>query len=321
MEIDVEKAARELFAGNRSEVVRLLQNRASSAQELWLLAASVEDDDMRFKLLKQVNRSGELPYATLASEILAREAEFDAQMNEAPGWQQWFLTHRNNLMRLIITIVIAAGTVIVGTLLVIPQPLTSAVVALTLAPTQTQAALNATRTMLALTPTVTPTVAPLPVSQQATADYLPVGRLTILYVESNAQTNRKVVHSSNRAIPVAPSAGAAFVAIQYQFVCGTALGTCRKPPQAKLSLKIDNPDTIVPYEDLTLMDIPAPGLGATATGPAQLEGVSPGGTTTGWLVFQVSANAVPRAIRIEPDRTTITSEGPTPTPIDLTLPR
>ncbi|PJF36111.1 MAG: hypothetical protein CUN49_07105 [Candidatus Thermofonsia Clade 1 bacterium] len=81
-----ERATRALFEGDRSQVERLLRERAQTPYEWWLLACAVEDEREREALLRRVHERGELPYADLAWQILQREAYFAAQLAQGAWW-------------------------------------------------------------------------------------------------------------------------------------------------------------------------------------------------------------------------------------------
>lgn len=106
MKPEIEQANRALFAGDRSRVLRELGHAHSSAQEVWLTAAAVEDLEERHHLLRQVARMDQALYAAKARAILAREREFEAEMNQIPAWQAWFIRNRSALVT---TIIVVAG--------------------------------------------------------------------------------------------------------------------------------------------------------------------------------------------------------------------
>jgi hypothetical protein len=111
VDIQREQANRALFDGEYDAVLTALSKRASTGAELWLLAAAVEDDGERLQLLKRVRAIGEQPYATLAADILRREAAFDEVLSTPPQWRRWLATNRDQILRFTI-----AGVILVATL-------------------------------------------------------------------------------------------------------------------------------------------------------------------------------------------------------------
>ena len=113
----IEQATLALYEGNRAAVVELLRDRATSGQELWLLACAVEDNDERLQLLKRVHAIGQQPYADMAGDILRREARFAAALAQGPAWLRWLIDHRVGLLRLAIAVVVVSVTLMLLALL------------------------------------------------------------------------------------------------------------------------------------------------------------------------------------------------------------
>jgi len=133
-------------------------------------------------------------------------------------------------------------------------------------------------------PTAVPTatVTPLPVSQSAVANYMPLGSLRLLNVEY--PTERAVSAGSNA---VNAPQGSAFVAIQYEFTCGTVQAFCDAPPQAFLGLELaDSSLGMIPNEGLTLQ-------GSTRAGR-----IASGSSVSQWIVFAIPQNQSPRRLLI-----------------------
>ena len=112
MDLQREQANRALFDGEWDTVLTALSERAGTGAELWLLAAAVEDDGERLQLLKRVRAIGEQPYATMAADILRREAAFEAVLSAPPRWRRWLTTNRDQILRFAIAAVILAATLV-----------------------------------------------------------------------------------------------------------------------------------------------------------------------------------------------------------------
>lgn len=309
MDERIEKANRALFEGNRSEVLRQVGDRASTVQELWLKASSLEDAGDRKRVLQHIASTRETPYARMANEILAREHDFETQMQQAPRWQTWLLEKRPAIIKTIITLTVLCGVAILGIQFIFPEeePLAGEFVQATATADMATQFRGATQTVIALTPTSTPTVTPM--AMVARVEYWPVGALRVLNIEN--PTARPVTLRSNQAV-TAP-AGSSFVAIRYEFTCGAGQAFCDAPPQALVLLQpADSSQTPIPYEGYSLLGVPSPAS------------IAQGQTTVGWLVFRVPDNFVLHSLVIQPGdgRQTVAQGTPTPTPVPtLALPR
>lgn len=325
----IERANRALFEGDRSAVTRLLDVHTSDAQELWLLAAAAENDKESYReflqrtvvgagsrkaaendegsywtLLQRVVRTGQPPYANMAQDILTCEQDYAAELEKAPAWQTRLLAQKNNLIRLIITLMVISATILIINFMFPPsQPLAEEFLIATATAELATAQAGATQTVIALTPTATPTVTPLAVS--ARMEFWPVGALRILNIEY--ATERAVSLRGNQ--PVEPPAGSSFLAIRYEFTCGTEQPFCDDPPMLPVFLQTDNGEQI-PHEGYNLLGVPPIGS------------VTQNSTGIGWLVFRVPDSLRPISIMIQVEDET----GPdgTQTPVaqpTLLLPR
>jgi len=119
MDSRIELANRALLDGNRSEVIALLRDHATSGAALWLLAAAIDDDDERLLLLRRVAASGEQPYTALAEDILRREAGFAEALQRGPGWQRWLSDHRAVIIRVLLALLVV-GIILLVLALIFP---------------------------------------------------------------------------------------------------------------------------------------------------------------------------------------------------------
>jgi hypothetical protein len=261
------KANRALFDGNRGEIPTLVKDLPESGRKLWLLASAEDNEQERKKLLEQVMTRGEQPYADMARGILEREQMFAKQMKRVPRWQEWL--QRNSRTISLISTAVFVILVVLALLWprMFPPPPQAAG-----GPGSTRAAGESTAT-----PPPTPTVTPYPGELRTSASYAPVGSLTILNVEF--PTKRPV--TSGTGI-IEPPAGAVFLAIQYEFTCGTAHAFCNNPPEAGLGLEL---------ADTRLGLIPNTGL--ALSGSAPLPPMASGISAATWVVFPVPQNQTP----------------------------
>lgn len=282
MNTDIDVAMHALFDGNRSHVVEVLKprivSRQATIQEQWLYACALEDHQQQLELFKQIQHSGNHPYSQMAADILKREAAFEADLQKAPPLQAWFIRRRQLLIYLFVTIAVLSGFSLVVLLLFTPPPESSEVIAQRTAVAQVQAAFDATQTVIALTPTVTPAATQV---RGNSVSYLPIGTLQIM---SQGFPTSLAVGQSNQMIP--PPAGSAYAAIQYEFRCGPGLKNaafCNAPGTEKIQLKLSD-GTLVDWQGLTV-------VGSTAMGM-----VGTNQTYQGWLAFPVPAGRTPVAL-------------------------
>jgi hypothetical protein len=263
-----------LFDGNRGDIPALLEEIPQSGHTLWLLAAAADEEE-RFALLARVHAAGEQPYANMAHEILKREQFFANEIARVPSWQSFLQRNKTRLIRSIIALPFIILVVWIGSMFIFPpaaQPNT--------APTPTGRA--ASQPTDAPTAIPTATVTALPMSQSSVANYMPVGSLRLLNIEYPTQHGVSVGSQSAQA----PS-GAAFVAIQYEFTCGTAQAFCDTPPQAQLALELSDASLGLIFSD-----------GLTLQGSAPVRRIASGSSIDTWIVFAIPQNQSPRRLLI-----------------------
>lgn len=113
MEPHVEQATRALFEGNRTEVLRLLRGQARTGQEHWLVACALEDDEERLKALRRVEAIGQQPYASLARDILLREAQSALEIRKPPKWQAWIRERLDYIIAVLILLMVIIGLLLI----------------------------------------------------------------------------------------------------------------------------------------------------------------------------------------------------------------
>lgn len=289
------QAARALYDGNFDAVINHLHQRTTqghvSVVDLWMMAFAIEDEEEREQLLKQVKASGKRPYAEMAAEILKREHDFAAEMEKAPPLQAWFIRNKRRINMIIITMVVFIGTVLIVAWMFTPPEESQAIVVQRTAVSGTQVAINATETIVALTPTVTPTAAIRSVGQQS---YPPIGRIEVIsHVEvvPVGDTFNLAIGQSNTLRQ--PASGFRFVALQYTFTCQNTLDNlayCDAPgasrAQDAIQVRLNNGRNI-PWDGLTVM-------GEMPTGRTAI-----GASFTGWLAFQIPDNTTVEALILQ----------------------
>jgi hypothetical protein len=113
MEPHVEQATRALFEGNRTEVLRLLRGQARTGQEHWLVACALEDGEERLKALRRVEAIGHQPYASLARDILLREAQSALEIRKPPKWQTWIRERLDYIIAVLIVLMVIIGLMLI----------------------------------------------------------------------------------------------------------------------------------------------------------------------------------------------------------------
>lgn len=282
MDSDIEQAMWALYRGDRTRVEKLLGPKPRTPQALWLLASSVEDEDMRQDLLKKVVQTQAMPYALLAADILEREHTFEEEMARAPGWQLWLLKHRPTLMRIGITIVVLSMLALVVLWIFTPPAEDAESIRQREVAVATQAALQATADTLALTPTVTPTATLLPSAAQNSVTYQPLGALRVV---SYGYPSTLPV-GANRQIEE-PSSQFDFAAIQFEFTCGTGFDNnafCNNPPEVR--------NIALAFTDGSREDY----KGHTVVGTTFSNAVPVGQTMRAWIAFRVPVGSQPTAL-------------------------
>ncbi len=266
-----------LFDGNRGEIAALLADAPLSGRTLWLLACAADEGDERMALLARVHASAEQPYADMAYQILERERQFAEEIARIPGWQVAYYRYKPLMMRSLIALPLIVLIVWLGSMFIFPPSPTSNIVVPTVSNNT-----GAAQETIAPTALPTATVTPLPMSQSAIANYMPIGSLRLLNIEY--PTQRAV---SAGTTPADAPPGSAFVAVQYEFTCGTAQAFCDSPPQALLGLELS---------DSSLGIIQSGGLTLRGSTPAGR--IASGSSVNSWVVFAIPENQSPRRLLI-----------------------
>jgi hypothetical protein len=268
------RANRALFEGDRGKIAEFLQDVPLSGRKLWLLAAASDDEAERTSLLQGVVAEGEAPYADMARDILEREHYFAQEIAKPPRWQERIMRNRQRIIQVALAVVAIIVIVLVGRNFIFPSDSGSAG---TVGNTTPIAGSTDTPT-----PTSTATVTAIPANPINGVSYMPLGSLRIINAEF--PTSRAIGAGSTL---VTPPPGSAFIAIQYEFTCGTVAAFCSNPPQGQLGLQLaDTSLGIIPDSGLTLAGESRPGQ------------ISSGGTIQSWIVFPVPTNQAPRKLAI-----------------------
>lgn len=275
------RANRALFEGNREEVRTLLQNEAHSGRALWLLASAAETEDERMLLLARVHATHEQPYADMALDILERERYFAREIARVPAWQSFLQRRRQFLMRSVIAIVFVVLICWIGSLFIFPAPPVAENLSSSDSGSQNIAPDSAAP--LPATAVPTPNVTLLPYGQSA--NYMPLGALRLLNVEFPAQ-----LAVTDGTSAVTPVPGSVYLALRYEFTCGTAQAFCERLPEAQLFLEL---------ADSSLGLIPASELQVQGTGTS--ERIASGSSVQQWIVFEVPQSQSPRQLVIAVD--------------------
>jgi hypothetical protein len=124
------------------------------------------------------------------------------------------------------------------------------------------------------------------------------GVLQVTSVEDNSQRAADI----RERVVLTPITGARFYALKLIFECRQ--GICANPPQARLSLELDDGANIPAMDNVGI------------TGENLFQPVAEGRSTNGWVVFEIPVDSTPRRLVIIPASTEAT-ETPTPVFIDL----
>ncbi len=248
-----------LFAGTYPEARRLLDDVRASRdldpedlpQLLWLDAQTQDEADERLRRLRTL--IAQVPstdtYAQMARQILNDEQEHAANLRAAQS---------NPLLSMSRAWLWLAALVVVGLVI-------------------TALTLNGTQSPTNINPTVAPTAEPtIPVfadtsyalDPAAHTGRYPQGILQVTRVED--ASTRVIAQSGDLLHPVD---GARFYALQITFECRS--GVCDQPPEADLTLLLDDNTSIPPRGDLNL------------GGEGGLTPIALGRVTTGWIVFEI----------------------------------
>ncbi|MCC6897112.1 MAG: hypothetical protein IT321_30105 [Anaerolineae bacterium] len=204
-------------------------------------------------------------YARMAQAYLQDEAAYTAPLPPAIRRQPLLLAGGFTLVGVLITIALIA-------LFNRSQP----------PPTVDSTAMTQT----AVVPTVV-VAADLPDTSQTlttegyTARY-PQGILNVLALENES---RRVVRNSDGSLAT-PIAGARFYALELTFECRS--GICDQPPQARISVILDDGTGIEPRSGLSI------------SGETTLEAVALGRVTSGWVVFEIPLVSTVQTLLVAP---------------------
>ncbi len=283
------KANLALLEGNRDEVLRLLAEESPTAEVLWLRANAVEDEQERLQLLRQVANGTDKKLARLAEAIVQREDMYAQQLTEPapyqfwkrPGWLARLRAVRRRPLGYVALLLVILATII-GLSVWAGMEKQQRLAAQLFSQEQT---LTATFYVspTAVAPTLTPSVTPLPPRWQTSVSYA-AGTLKLIRVEF--PTRRPVSYSGYSGALATPAVGAQFAAVELEFVCRMAL--CSQPPQAVLSLRLDD-GQVISYEG---------GSQPLLAEQPYMQRVSSGETVSGWFVFEVPARNSPEAVLI-----------------------
>jgi len=280
-----------LMEGNRDEVLRLLNGCEPSAAVLWLQAHSVEDEKQCRSLLQRVFNTDDPVYSPLAREIIERERYYEEQLSQPPDYQFWKQpTWKARFQRLKEQKVWLLGlsVVTVFTILLVVGLAYRANQASIIQATQ---AAQVTGTVIAaeavptLAPLSTPSVTPLPINQRIKINYH-AGDFSLIRIEYPTHRPVTMVNGSGQNELATPAVGAIFAAVEFEFTCRLAI--CDAPPQARVDLRLAD-GNVVSYQNSSppvLVEAP------------EVARIAENQMTSGWLVFEVPAKAVPDALLI-----------------------
>ncbi|MCU0513493.1 MAG: hypothetical protein MUE40_13105 [Anaerolineae bacterium] len=267
-----------LFKGERLEAQRLLdeyyqahKDRRHEPLILWLDAQTRATREERLEGLRLLvhSASSENPYARLARLALADEAEYERRLSPP----------RRTFARLPLEAWSFIGMLLLAVLL------TGGLVLLLGRGEEADAAgipLTQTALVQAL-PTRTPqpdrSVAVIP--EEFTLRY-DGGLLQVAAIEDGSQR----VIDDGQNVPLLPVPGARFYALRLLFECRQAI--CNEPPQAALTLRLDDL-SVIPRRDGVRLE------GTTAMQPVAL-----GRATSAWVVFEIPVSGVVAYLEVRP---------------------
>jgi hypothetical protein len=274
-----------VLAGDRYTAHELLKeylrhdNRDPEA--LWYIIHTTDDEDFRAQALDTlIAKTPDSAWRERAKRIREREEELEPP----PSWseRQWerMKAHKGLIISVILVVFVFIP---LAAILVVRERDQNE--------QERQQALSATATArVTPTPSATPTSTPFPRVSQYQARY-DEGTLVVLRIERATQRPLQSDRTSDAATP-APPVGAEFVAIQFEFLCGTAQAICNEPPQGDISLRLAN-GSVVSYNTSNTV---------TVVGELMLGAVSAsqGATISGWRVFEVPRGAGIDAVLLRP---------------------
>jgi hypothetical protein len=259
------KANIALFKGGRGETARLLGDyRAAGGGEparapmvLWLDAQAQPDRAERIKRLNVLiaNVPPDDPYAQMARQVLLDEETYQQKISDAAARPDM----KFGAVGKALAFVLLGGLIVLVGMSILNPP-------------QPEIESDAGAQNAVSVPTTIPT--PLPDNSRAlvadayTARY-PQGILQVTAIEDESE---RVIDSDTGEV-LTPIPGARFYALNVVFECRG--GICDAPPQANLTLQLDDGSRIQPR------------AGVQIAGTMPLSPIALGRTTNGWVVFEV----------------------------------
>jgi hypothetical protein len=330
----VREAAHALFKGDRERVEMLLngkdrRRRPDTPIEKWLLAHAVEKDQpdtntayqhtgniddeaippidsetRSAKLLNEVKHArGAQAYQRMAADILKRRAEIAKLMKEPPGWQGWLIRRRRNIIRFSAILAGFAVGILMFALVIAPPPDPAIAALATSSALEAQAA-GTRAAILALTPTVTPSVTPFSGVVQSGMNQ----GISLTIVNCGFGDILEVIQGS-RPVPT-PIVGANFsyFFIQYSATCrDTTDNVCSINNDLDFALRLNNSSFV-------------PDTGLRVAGENSPDFLANGQTELGWLAFNVPRGVAPQSLLLIRPSSGGFGGTPTPTPVPVGMP-
>jgi len=277
MKSNLEKANQALLDGDRDGVLRLLRNESETPEIIWLRANSVLSDDERLRLLGYLAR-GDSRYASLAQETLNREAKFQSELDEPPGYKFWLQPNYQKRMEKmheyrmwIIGGVLLIVTGIFGIIININYESDYEKQVANVQSTQTAEAFFAGKQF---------------------AQYAE-GTLSIVNIINDVNIQERPVTTGDtiddQFAPLTPAEGAHFVAVQINFQC--AMPVCNEPPQASLALLLSD-------DKFTQLSDYSSHLFFIDETPSSTDRIASGRSINLWFVFEVPRTKSPKALLV-----------------------
>lgn len=252
-----------LFEGDRLELQRLLEDYRHDEGEinagvLWLEAQAQNDHESLVERLEKLLRHTQPndPYHRMARDYLRQEDEYTAQIAETIR-QSRAIPGVSRRRVIITTMLISAfiGLIVVGL-----------------------SAFRAARAVEVVPPTAIvqataqPTLLPDKSIRVNINDYTGRYEAGLLQVASIEDESQRVVDTLSGDL-LSPVPGARFYALEVYFEC--RLGLCTEPPQADLTLALNNDFVVEPHD------------GATVQNGTTMTSIALGRRTVGWIIFEV----------------------------------
>lgn len=274
------KANIALFKGERAETLRFLQEYVDefgfsldsdpdAPLVMWLDAQAQTERDERIRRLRILVNSvpATSHYSQLAQNYLYEEERLshpqqpETRLMDRPLW-------RVALVVMVIGLVVVGGAALLGGRNSDPSTANGTATA------------SPAPTTLSL-----PDLSQALVADSFTANY-PRG---VLQVTAFEEDSKRVIDSRENTLAT-PVPGARFYALSLVFECRG--GICNEPPEATLSLQLDNGDLIPVRQN------------ASISGQPTLQPIALGRTTSGWIVFEVPLISSVKALVVSaPDPT------------------